>query len=146
MRALSCGSADASGAVVEANTGPDEVDRGVQPLGEDRVLLILDLDRGLLHEATVAELVEEDLEPAFAGQSTGRVAWSQPLARVVEGSPGGGEAGPGAGDPLVQPLSEVEVVVPWCEPVEGAVAVSDALEQVCGQQAALGVNGLEQVA
>ena len=62
------------GAGVDRDAAADEVDRGVLPLGEDRVGLALDLDRGLLDEPAVAELVEEHLEPALAGQPPARLA------------------------------------------------------------------------
>ena len=38
------------------------------------------------------------------------------------------------------------MVVARSEPVERAVAVRDALQQIGGQQSALGVDGLEQIA
>ena len=48
-----------SRASVDLDAAADEVDRRVLPLREDGEALGLDLDRGLLYEPAVAELVEE---------------------------------------------------------------------------------------
>jgi hypothetical protein len=81
----------------------------------------------------------------IAGQSPGRVTGREVLAGVIEGAPGGGEAGPSACDALVEALAVVEVIVARSEPVERAVTIRDPLEQVGRQQAALRVDGLEQI-
>ena len=140
MGALAGCALDPGGAGVDRDAAADEVDRGVLPLGVDRVGLALDLDRGLLDEPAVAELVEEHLEPAFAGHAPARLAGRQVVAGLVEAGPGVGQPRPRTGDRLAEALARCEVVVAGPQAVEPGVAVGDPLEQVARQEATLGVG------
>jgi len=58
VRALAGCALDTGGARVKLDGAADEVDRGVLPLGEDGEALVIDLDRGLLDEASVTEFLK----------------------------------------------------------------------------------------
>jgi hypothetical protein len=144
--ALPSGALDTRAAGVDRHAAADEVDRRVLPLSEDRVGLAFDLDRRLLDEAAVAELVEQDVQAALAGQARASLAGRKVVAGLVESGPGAGQPRPRAGDRFAEALARGEVVIAGSQTVEASVAVGDPLEQVGGEQAALGVGGLEEIA
>jgi len=89
------------------------------------------------------ELVEEDEEPALAGQRRSRVARGEAGAGVAEGGPGADEPAPGAGDLLRQALVRAQVVARRVEAGKLAVAGGEALEEVGREEGALAAHGGE---
>lgn len=96
-------------------------------------------------QAAELEFLEEDRKPALAGQRRRRIARRQAGERGAEAAPGRLQAAPRAADGLVELLAAREVVALGIEAVEIPVALGDALEQLGGQEGALGAHGLEKL-
>ncbi len=91
-------------------------------------------------QATKAQFLKEHQQPAFARQRHAAVVRGQPAPLLIEAQPGAQAAIPRPVDGLVEALARQQVVVLRAQPLDCA-AIGDALEQVGGQQAALGLDG-----
>ena len=84
MRALPGGACDPARAAIERDAASHEVDRHLLPGMRDGVLLAFDRDRLLGLQASVRELVEEDEQPAFAGDRGRGVVLGERLLGIAK--------------------------------------------------------------
>ena len=80
-------------------------------LAEDRVALAIDLDPGLLDEASVTQLREEREQPALTSDPAGMVVRRQQIALSREDFPRRVESRPRPSDRLAQTLVRREVEI-----------------------------------
>ena len=129
-------------AAVQVLSEADQVDRRLFPGVADGVVNAARGQLALERQPAVAQLLEQDQQPALPRQRDAGVARGQAAPLLIEALPHAETAVPRAVDRLVEPLAGRQMIVGRGQAVQRA-AVGDALQQVRRQDRALGLDGGE---
>jgi hypothetical protein len=139
------GAGDTCASPIKRYVAADEVDRDVVPGVRDGIGLAVDLDGAGSLQTAEAQLFEKDEEPPLSRQCRSGVGFGEVATCVAELHPGPDETIPGADDRLVQ-WEVGEVIVLCAYATEVPITVRDPLEEIGGQEAALGADCLKKAA
>ena len=136
---------DVLGTGIEVGTEADEVNGRVLPAVRDGVAASLELEGLGGLQATVAEFLEERQQPLLASERGARVGGGELLRAGSKTFPHTEHAVPRATDGFVEFFTAAEVVGVGREAGDFLVALRETVQEIRGQQCALGGDGFKKL-